>query len=141
MVASEIQAGQSLRIWMDARRAEIDSTLPALLPPRHETAAEVHDAMAYGLLSAGKRIRPILCLAVAEMYKVETRRLLPAACALEMVHTASLLLDDLPSLDNSPLRRGRPSCHTVFGEATTILAAVGLVSHAFDLLGRGLEGG
>ncbi|HET6374127.1 MAG TPA: polyprenyl synthetase family protein [Candidatus Polarisedimenticolia bacterium] len=140
MAATDSRAEESLHVWMSALRAEVDAMLPALLPARHETAADVHDAMAYGLLSPGKRIRPILCLGVAQMYRVEIRRILPAACALEMVHTASLLLDDLPSMDDAPQRRGRASCHVVFGESTAILAAVGLLSHAFDVLARGSEG-
>ena len=119
-----------MRRWRDA----IDGALPALLPPRHETAAAVHDAMAWTLLSAGKRIRPTLTLAVGEIYRVEARRLMPPACAIEMVHASSLILDDLPCMDDSPLRRGRAACHNQFGEATAILAAVGLLNHAFAIL-------
>src|SRR5262245_9471799 len=97
-------------------------------------AEPVHEAMAYALLSPGKRIRPTLTLAVGEMYRADTRRLMPAACAIEMVHTASLVLDDLPCMDDSRLRRGRPACHVAFGEATAILAAIGLLNHAYAVL-------
>jgi geranylgeranyl diphosphate synthase type II len=118
-------------------RAAVDAALPDLLPARHGTddqAAAVHEAMAYALLSPGKRIRPALTLAVGRMYRADAARLMPAACAIEMVHAASLVLDDLPCMDDAPLRRGRPSCHARFGEATAILAAIGLLTHAFGVV-------
>ena len=129
--------------WLSGWRREIDAILPALLPERPPEqsratgggmAAPVHEAMAYALLSPGKRIRPTLTLAIGEMYRADTRRLMPPACAVEMVHTASLILDDLPCMDDANLRRGRPACHAVYGEATAILAAVGLLNHAYGVL-------
>lgn len=123
-----------LAVWLEAVRARIDRELPSLLPERHETAAKVHDAMAYALLSPGKRIRPALTLAVGEIYRADPKKILPSACAIEMVHTSSLILDDLPCMDDAATRRGRPSCHEAFGEATAILAAVGLLNRAFAVL-------
>ncbi len=123
-----------LETWLASWRERVDTALPDLLPPRHETAGPVHDAMAYALLSPGKRVRPTLTLAVGEMYRVDPKRLMPAACAIEMVHASSLILDDLPCMDDAPLRRGRPACHKAFPEATAILAAIGLLNHAYALL-------
>jgi len=120
--------------WLSSLRESIDAELPAMLPARHETAAAVHDAMRDALLSPGKRIRPSLVLAVGEIYRADHRRLIPSACAIEMVHTSSLILDDLPCMDDAATRRGRPTCHVTHGEATAILAAVGLLNHAFGIL-------
>ena len=134
-----VTSSKDIDQWLASWRREIDAILPALLPAADTgagrgMAGRVHEAMAYALLSPGKRIRPTLTLAVGEMYRADTRRLMPAACAVEMVHTASLILDDLPCMDDSSLRRGRPACHVVFGEATAILAAVGLLNHAYAVL-------
>jgi len=91
-------------------------------------------AMRYSLFAGGKRIRPILALAAAEALSAPTEHLLPVACALECIHTYSLIHDDLPAMDNDDLRRGKPTCHVVFGEAEAILAGDGLLSFAFELL-------
>ncbi len=91
-------------------------------------------AMRYSLFAGGKRIRPILALAAAEALHVTTDHLLPTACALECIHTYSLIHDDLPAMDDDDLRRGKPTCHVVFGEAEAILAGDGLLSFAFELL-------
>ena len=91
-------------------------------------------AMRYSLFAGGKRIRPILALAAAEALHARTEPLLPVACALECIHTYSLIHDDLPAMDNDDLRRGKPTCHVVFGEAAAILAGDGLLSFAFELL-------
>lgn len=91
-------------------------------------------AMRYSLFAGGKRIRPILALATAEALHAPTKNLLPAACALECIHTYSLIHDDLPAMDNDDLRRGKPTSHMVFGEAEAILAGDGLLSFAFELL-------
>ncbi|MGH9868239.1 MAG: polyprenyl synthetase family protein [Candidatus Polarisedimenticolia bacterium] len=125
--------------WLGELRREIDAALPGMLPARHEEAGAVHDAMAWALVSPGKRIRPALALAVGRIYRVDAARLMTPACAVEMVHAASLILDDLPSMDDSPTRRGRPACHVAFGESTAILAAIGLLSRAFGLVAG--EGG
>jgi len=91
-------------------------------------------AMRYSLFAGGKRIRPILALATAEALHAPTKNLLPAACALECIHTYSLIHDDLPAMDDDDLRRGKPTSHMVFGEAEAILAGDGLLSFAFELL-------
>jgi len=134
MPAASRTPASDLDAWLARWRDRIDAALPAMLPPRHETAGAVHDAMAYALLSPGKRLRPTLALAIGEMYRVEPRRLMPSACAIEMVHTASLILDDLPCMDDAAVRRGRPACHVAHGEATAILASIGLLNHAFGIL-------
>jgi geranylgeranyl diphosphate synthase type II len=98
-------------------------------------------AMEYSLLAGGKRIRPVLCLVSARMCGLESARTLPFACALECIHTYSLIHDDLPALDNDDLRRGRPSNHKQFDEATAILAGDGLLTDAFVLMAKAAENG
>jgi len=97
-------------------------------PPR------IHEAMRYSLMAGGKRLRPILVLAAGEVFGGAPERLYPVACAFEMVHTYSLIHDDLPAMDNDDLRRGMPTCHKQFDEATAILAGDGLMTHAFRIL-------
>ena len=92
------------------------------------------EAMKYSLMAGGKRIRPVLCLAAAEAVGGKPQAVLPAACALEMVHTYSLIHDDLPAMDNDDLRRGKPTCHVAFDEATAILAGDALLTLAFEVL-------
>jgi farnesyl diphosphate synthase len=103
---------------------------PGDCPPR------LAEAMRYSLLGGGKRLRPILCLLAAEACGADQGLAMPAACALEMVHTYSLIHDDLPAMDDDDLRRGRPTAHKKFDEATAILAGDGLLTFAFDVLGR-----
>ena len=93
-------------------------------------------AMRYSVLGGGKRLRPVLCLMAAEACGGEAETALPAACALEMVHTYSLIHDDLPAMDDDDLRRGRPTCHRAFDEATAILAGDGLLTLAFEVVAR-----
>ncbi len=93
-------------------------------------------AMRYSVMAGGKRLRPVLCLMAAEACGADPRTALPAACALEMVHTYSLIHDDLPAMDDDDLRRGRPTCHKTFDEATAILAGDGLLTLAFEVLAR-----
>lgn len=115
-------------------RAAIERELDRLLPPADTYPGRLHEAQRYALLSGGKRLRPILTLIVARMYGVQETAALPAACAIEMVHASSLILDDLPCMDDATLRRGQPACHRIYGEATAILAAVGLLDRAFAIL-------
>lgn len=95
--------------------------------------ADIYDAMNYSLLAGGKRIRPILTLAACRLCGGETETALPFACAVEMIHTYSLIHDDLPCMDDDELRRGRPTNHTVYGEATAVLAGDGLLTAAFEV--------
>ena len=92
------------------------------------------DAMSYSLLSGGKRIRPVLVLEICKLFGGTAEDALPFACGLEMVHTYSLIHDDLPAMDNDDLRRGKPTCHKAFDEATAILAGDGLLTYAFEIL-------
>lgn len=100
---------------------------------------KVYDAMAYSLLAGGKRIRPVLVLAFADLLEVPREDAMPFAVALEMIHTYSLIHDDLPAMDNDDLRRGKPTNHVVYGEATAILAGDGLLNRAFEIIGAYLE--
>ncbi len=102
----------------------------ALCPPR------LAEAMRYSVLGGGKRLRPVLCLLAAEACGGELEAALPAACALELVHTYSLIHDDLPAMDDDDLRRGRPTCHKAFDEATAILAGDGLLTLAFEIVAQ-----
>lgn len=102
--------------------------------PLSPELGELAQALRYSLLGGGKRIRPVLCLATGEALGLEPRKLLPAACALELVHTFSLVHDDLPALDDDDLRRGQPSAHVRFGEGVAILAGDALLTEAFRLV-------
>jgi geranylgeranyl diphosphate synthase type II len=96
----------------------------------------VYESMRYSLMAGGKRLRPILCLATAEMMGGTIAASMPTACALEMVHTMSLIHDDLPSMDNDDFRRGKPTNHKVYGEAVAILAGDGLLAYAFEYVAK-----
>ena len=128
----------SLEAVLDEKRAAVEAALPALL---RRGAPEVDAAVEYSLLASAKRVRPVLTLMVADLFHVEARVVLPAACAVEMAHTASLILDDLPCMDDALLRRGRPACHRAHGEANAVLAAFALLNRAFELLAEGWPGG
>jgi geranylgeranyl pyrophosphate synthase len=120
-----------------ALRERVDGRLPALLPPVHERPQAVHRAMHYALTGPGKRVRPVLTLAVAEMFGAATAAdtpVLDIACAVEMVHACSLILDDLPAMDAAARRRGRPTVHLEFGEAPALLAALALLNRAYALV-------
>lgn len=113
----------------------MERRLPGLLPAEDERPESVHRAMRYAALGAGKRVRPVLTLAVVEMFGGgDDEAVVDVACAVELVHASSLVLDDLPSMDDAELRRGRPTVHRAFGEATAILAAFGLLNLAFQRL-------
>jgi geranylgeranyl diphosphate synthase type II len=112
----------------------VEQALARYMLPEEGPLANHIKAMRYSLFAGGKRIRPILALAAAEALHARSEPLLPVACALECIHTYSLIHDDLPAMDNDDLRRGKPTCHVVFGEAEAILAGDGLLSFAFELL-------
>lgn len=134
----------ALADYLRERRVEVDAALEAALPAPPDCPAVVGDAMRYSLMAGGKRLRPVLCLAAAEAVAaragtdIERARAmaLPAACALEMIHTYSLIHDDLPAMDNDTMRRGRPTLHVVAGEGMAILAGDGLLTEAFVLMSR-----
>lgn len=114
----------------------IDRALDRFLPAANTKPATIHQAMRYSLFAGGKRLRPILCLAAAEACSGKIDRAMPLACAMECIHTYSLVHDDLPSMDNDDFRRGRPTCHKVFGEGIAVLAGDALLTIAFEILSR-----
>lgn len=120
--------------YMEDKRPRIDATLDRVLPPEDETPCALHRAMRYSVFSGGKRLRPILCIAAAEALGGDESRCLPAAAAVELLHTYTLIHDDLPAMDNDETRRGRATCHVVFGEAGAILAGDALQALAFEVL-------
>ena len=124
------------REYVEARRHEIEAALPAFLPSPADCPPVLREAMAYSLLAGGKRLRPILCLASCDAVGGNRAAVMPAACAIEMIHTYSLIHDDLPAMDNDTMRRGRPTLHVVAGEGMAILAGDGLLTEAFNLLAR-----
>jgi geranylgeranyl diphosphate synthase type II len=118
-----------------ARRAEeVNAWLDRLLPSEKIPPERLHKAMRYSVFAGGKRLRPVLTLAAGEAFGARAQDLMPAACAIEMIHTYSLIHDDLPAMDNDDLRRGRPTCHKAFGEAVAILAGDALLTQAFHVL-------
>jgi geranylgeranyl diphosphate synthase type II len=128
----------TLREYLTLQQQRLDAELDRLLPPEDAPPSTIHRAMRYSVFAGGKRIRPILCLEAGRVVSDDAPGIHSAACALEMVHTYSLIHDDLPALDNDDLRRGKPTCHKVFGEAVAILAGDALLTLAFRVL-SGLE--
>src|ERR1035437_2953728 len=126
-----------LKDTLEQGRIVADEALERLLPPASQYPASIHQAMRHSVFAGGKRLRPILCMEAAQMIEgcvppgVEE-----LGAALEMLHTYSLIHDDLPALDNDDLRRGRPTCHKAFGEATAILAGDALQTYAYEVLAR-----
>ena len=114
----------------------IDVTLHRALPKAAASPQVVHEAMRYCVFSGGKRFRPLLCLGACEAVGAAPRQALPVACAIELIHTYSLVHDDLPAMDNADERRGQPTCHRKFGEGNAILVGDALLTLAFELLGR-----
>ncbi|MDT8423474.1 MAG: polyprenyl synthetase family protein [Desulfuromonadales bacterium] len=123
-----------LKTYRVERIALVDAALDQFLPTVTHFPGQLHEAMRYSVFAGGKRIRPILALAACEAVGGEVSVALPLACALEMIHTYSLIHDDLPAMDDDDLRRGRPTNHKIFGEATAILAGDALQTEAFALL-------
>jgi geranylgeranyl diphosphate synthase type II len=124
----------TLEEYFQAKRALVDAWLDRLLPSETTPPAAIHRAMRYSVFAGGKRLRPILVIAAGEAFETPEEWLLPAGCAIEMIHTYSLIHDDLPAMDNDDFRRGKPTCHKVFGEALAILAGDALLTHAFQTL-------
>ena len=123
-----------LKQYLETRRLRVEEALEVALPQQDGPETRVVEAMRYSLFAGGKRLRPILCLAASEAVGGDLRAAMPAGCALEMIHTYSLIHDDLPAMDDDDLRRGKPTNHKVFGEAIAILAGDGLLTEAFVLL-------
>ena len=126
--------------YLSERRALVEQTLDRHLPPTDTRPTIIHEAMRYAVLGGGKRVRPILAIAAAEASGADAFPLLQSFAALELIHTYSLVHDDLPALDNDDLRRGRKTTHVVYGEAMAILAGDALLTEAFSWLARPIEG-
>jgi len=120
--------------YLQEKKESVDSALERYLPKKEELTLNLYRAMRHSLFAGGKRIRPILSIASFEAVGGKGERIIPFACALEMIHTYSLIHDDLPAIDNDDYRRGKPTCHKVFGEAIAILAGDGLLTEAFRLM-------
>lgn len=127
-----VMEGKALAQYLSSRKALVDEALEYQLPWDHTASTRLTAAMRHSLLDGGKRLRPILVLACAETLGNKPEPFLPFACAMECIHTYSLIHDDLPAMDNDDLRRGRPTCHKQFDEATAILAGDALLTLAFE---------
>src|ERR671913_1616752 len=122
--------------YLQAQTALVDRALDRFLPKAAAKPATIHKAMRYSLFAGGKRLRPVLTLAAAEACGGRKEDALPAACAVECIHTYSLVHDDLPCMDDDDLRRGRPTNHKVFGEGIAVLAGDALLTVAFEILAK-----
>src|SRR5713101_8379905 len=123
-----------LSSFFEEDRKAVESALDRLLPPESAPPSSIHRAVRYSVFAGGKRLRPVLCLEAARIFDADITPALHPACAMEFIHTYSLIHDDLPALDNDDLRRGKPTCHKKFGEATAILAGDALLTLAFETL-------
>lgn len=122
--------------YMEERKTLVDGALDRMLSSASIPPPRLREAMRYSVFAGGKRLRPVLCIAAAEALGADPSPFLPAACSLELVHTYSLIHDDLPAMDDDDLRRGRPTSHRVFGEALAILAGDALLTLAFEIIAR-----
>ncbi len=124
----------TLQAYLEKTRALVDAELEQLLPPADAYPPSIHQAMRHSVFAGGKRLRPIVCLESGRLFGGDEQSLLRLGSALELIHTYSLIHDDLPALDNDDLRRGKPTCHRIFGEATAILAGDALLTLAFEAI-------
>lgn len=125
--------------YLQERKKLIDEELDRYLPQPDEAPETLCEAMRYSVFAGGKRLRPILVMAAAEAVGKDKELVLPTACALEFIHTYSLIHDDLPAMDDDDLRRGKPTCHKVYGEAMAILAGDALLTRAFEVISKNRE--
>jgi geranylgeranyl diphosphate synthase type II len=123
-----------LKAYLADRAELVDAAMDAYLPTAKERPSTIHQAMRHSIFAGGKRLRPVLCLAAAEACGGETADALAPACAVELMHTYSLVHDDLPAMDDDDLRRGRPTCHKVYGEGMAVLCGDALLTEAFLVL-------
>lgn len=126
----------NLQAYLAAQQKAVDRALNRFLPKESEQPGTIHKAMRYSLFAGGKRLRPILCLAASESCGGKTTNALPLACAMECIHTYSLVHDDLPSMDNDDFRRGRATCHKVFGDGIAVLTGDALLTIAFGIAAK-----
>lgn len=125
-----------LKPWLKAKQKEIDKALSSYLPRESTSPKSIHKAMRYSIFAGGKRLRPLLCLAAAEACGGEQEHALAPACATEVMHTYSLVHDDLPCMDDDDLRRGRPTSHKVFGEGMAVLTGDALLTEVFIIIAK-----
>ena len=130
---SESGPGFDLEPYLASQIRRVNVALNGFLPPARTKPATIHRAMRYSLFAGGKRLRPVLCLAAAEACGGTIDQAMPLACAVECIHTYSLIHDDLPAMDNDDFRRGKPTNHKVFGEGIAILAGDALLTQAFEI--------
>ncbi len=130
-------AGLTFGDWMQATQGGVESALDQFLPALDAVPHKLHAAMRYALLGGGKRVRPLLVMAAGELFDADTATLARAACALEMIHVYSLVHDDMPCMDDDALRRGKPTVHVAYDEATALLVGDALQSQAFAILAEG----
>ncbi len=126
-------AGLDIRQYLERKRQEVDGYLQSVIPSVETMPTTLHESMRYSLFAGGKRVRPILAIAAAEAVGEANESVLPVAASLELIHTYSLIHDDLPSMDNDDFRRGKPTNHKVYGEAMAILAGDALLTMSFEL--------
>ncbi|KUG23920.1 octaprenyl-diphosphate synthase [hydrocarbon metagenome] len=131
-----IENEEFLKAYLQDRQKIVEEALERYLPGEDNIPSDVYKAVRYSVFNGGKRIRPILCLAAADAVGGDLGVTIPVACALELIHSYSLIHDDLPAMDNDDFRRGKPTCHKVFGEDIAILAGDALLTEAFVLLSR-----
>jgi geranylgeranyl diphosphate synthase, type II len=124
-----------LPAFFEEDRTAVDAALERFLPAEGTRPSSIHEAMRYSVFAGGKRVRSVLCLESARIFAADITAAFHPACAMEFIHTYSLIHDDLPALDNDDLRRGKPTCHKKFGEATAILAGDALLTLAFETIG------
>ncbi|HRY30136.1 MAG TPA: polyprenyl synthetase family protein [Elusimicrobiota bacterium] len=130
-----------LKKYLDKKRRTVDAALRRCLPKHAALPPVVHEAMRYSVFAGGKRLRPILCLAAAELCGGTAKRVMPTACALELIHTYSLVHDDLPAMDDDDFRRGLPTSHKKFGEGNAVLAGDALLTFGFQLMAENARRG
>ncbi|HXC35220.1 MAG TPA: farnesyl diphosphate synthase [Candidatus Acidoferrales bacterium] len=129
-----------LQHFLSTRTETVNRALEQFLPPEKTRPATIHKAMRYSIFAGGKRMRPALCLAAAQACGGSEKDALPLACAVECIHTYSLVHDDLPAMDNDDFRRGKPTNHKVFGEGIAVLAGDALLTHAFEIIAQSKSG-
>src|SRR5271154_4346042 len=131
-----ITPGMDFSRYWSARQKKVDAALNRFLPSLATKPKTIHQAMRYSIFAGGRRLRPVICLATAEVLSGKNDDAIPLACAVECIHTYSLIHDDLPAMDNDDFRRGKPTSHKVYGEGIAILAGDALLTVAFEIAAK-----
>jgi geranylgeranyl diphosphate synthase, type II len=137
MVSAQLESSFNLASYLAQRQALVETALDRAIPVTYPE--KIYESMRYSLMAGGKRLRPILCLASCELFGGTLEMAMPTACAMEMIHTMSLIHDDLPAMDNDDYRRGKLTNHKVYGDDIAILAGDGLLSYAFEFIASRTE--